>query len=174
MAWPLAHLDEALYQLAQKSGLFSTKEALRLTPSAAEELHGDSLDRWLDAAAAQMGVEVESVGAAYAEIDRLLRYAPPALIPLYTGTHASGSSTTREEGYAETTHFLVAIKGDRQRVTILGADGTTHRLPLHTVCAAIWATLEAPLVPEVEQFIDTLALPPIAAATRARRSSANG
>jgi len=76
LAWPLAHLDEALYQLAQKSGLLSSKEALRLTPSAAEELHGDSLDRWLDAAAAQMGVEVESVGAAYAEIDRLLRYAP--------------------------------------------------------------------------------------------------
>ncbi len=159
LAWPLAHLDEALYQLAQKSGLLSTQEALRLTPSAAEELHGDALDRWLDAAAAQMGVEVESVGAAYAEIDRLLRYAPPALIPLYTGTHSSGAQPTHAEGHPETTHFLVAIKGDRQRVTILGADGTTHRVPLHTVCSAIWATLEAPLVPEVEQFVDTLALP---------------
>ncbi len=159
LAWPLAHLDEALYQLAQKSGLLSTKEAMRLTPSSADELQGDSLDRWLDAAAAQMGVEVESVGAAYAEIDRLLRYAPPALIPLYTAGYAAGAPAGQEENQAEATHFLVAIKGSRQHVTLLGADGTTHRLPVDKVRAAIWSTIEAPLLPEVDQLIDTLNLP---------------
>lgn len=160
LAWPVAHLDEALYQLAQKSGLLSTKDALRLTPSVAEDLHGASLDRWLDAAAGQMGVEVETVGAAYGEIERLLRYAPPALIPLYTipsdaERFATGRPTT------EAPNFLVAIKGDRRRVTLLGADGAVHRVPLALTRAAIWAALETPMAPEIEQMIKPTGVPKV-------------
>ncbi|MCX6043804.1 MAG: ABC transporter ATP-binding protein, partial [Chloroflexi bacterium] len=159
LAWPIAHLDEALYQLAQKSGLLSTKEALRLTPSAADALHGASFDRWLDAAAAQMGVEVETVGTVYDGIEGLMRYAPPALIPLYptpqNGSDALGAAPSLEEA----THFLVALKGNRHSIQLLGADGTIHRLPLRIVRAAIWAALELPLLWEVDQTLESLALP---------------
>lgn len=160
LAWPLSHLDEALYQLAQKSGILSTKEALRLTPSAAEALYGDSLDRWLDAAAAQMGAEVETVGAAYAEVDHLLRYAPPALIPLCPPLPTDAFGLTTEQPQAEATHYLVVLKGNRYAVTILGADGTLHRIPRHRVRAAIWAALEEPLYPEVDGLLDPLGLSP--------------
>jgi len=157
LAWPVAHLDEALYQLAQQSGLLSSQEALRLTPSAAEALHGDSLDRWLDAAAGQMGAEVETVGAGYAEIAHLLRYAPPALLPLYAPP--TQSQPLDEQSTAEATHFLVVIKGNRQNVTLLGADGIAHRIPLATVHSAIWAVLETPLRSEIEPLLDAMQLP---------------
>ena len=164
LAWPVAQLDEAVSQLAQRSGLLSTKEALRLMPSAAEALHGDSLDRWLDAATAQMDIEVETVGAAYDGIEHLMRYAPPALIPLYpaspnnAGTPNSAQSSAAQR-MGEATHFLVAIKGNRRSITLLGADGAVHRVPLRVARSAIWATLEAPLLPEIEQSLSSLALP---------------
>lgn len=166
LAWPVADLDEALYQLAQKSGLLSTKEALRLTPSAAEKLQGDSLDRWLDAAAGQMGVEVESVSAGYSEMDRLLRYAPPALIPLYDAVDQAGptsrspiSSTAVSEGGVEAPRFLIAIKSNRRRVTVLGADGAVHHLSLSLVRAAIWATQEMPLFGEIDDLLADAGVP---------------
>lgn len=158
LAWPVAHLDEALYQLAQKSGLLSSTEALRLTPNATEELQGDSLDRWLDAAAGQMGAEVESVGATYTEINRLLRYAPPALIPLYVPSSDPGEQT-RGHPAPEATHFLAAVKGNRRRVTLLGADGAVHRIPLPLAQAAIWSAVATPLHGEVDALLKSAGLP---------------
>lgn len=158
LAWPIADLDEALYQLAQRSGLLSTKEALRLAPSAAEALQGDSLDRWLDAAAGQMGVEVEAVAASYEETERLLRYAPPALIPLYLPSHDPLQAS--DEQPVAATHFLIAITGNRRRITLLGADGSTHRLALPLVCKAIWATVARPLLDEADTLFKPVGLSP--------------
>ncbi|MBX3010160.1 MAG: ABC transporter ATP-binding protein [Caldilineaceae bacterium] len=160
LAWPVSHLDEALYQLALKSGILSSKEALRLTPSAAEALHGDSLDRWLDAAAAQMGAEIETVGAAYPEVEHLLRYAPPVLVPLCPAIPAEVAGLTTEQPQVEATHYLAIIQGNRSTVTVLGADGTVHRLSRGLVRAAIWATLETPLQSAAEPWLGTLTMAP--------------
>ncbi|MCB0065014.1 MAG: ABC transporter ATP-binding protein, partial [Caldilineaceae bacterium] len=55
--------------------------------------------------------------------------------------------------------FLVLLKGNRWRVTLLGADGAIHRYPTELVRAAICAPLEVPIQLPVETLLDGMAMP---------------
>lgn len=154
LAWPVTDLDEALFQMAQQTGLLSKEEVLRLTPSPVEYLDATTLDHWLDVAAGQMSVEVETVSTAYGDVTRLLYYGAPALIPIYaTQQHL------HDPHGVTVPNFLILLKGGRWRVTLLGADGSIHRYPTELVRAAICAALEIPLQPTVEALLNEMAMP---------------
>lgn len=154
LAWPVADLDEALIQMAQQTGLLAKADITRLPPSPVDHVDASTLDRWLDIAASQMSVEVETVSTAYGEVSHLLHYGAPALLPIY--------GTRQQLLEQSTTHvpaFLVLLTGNRWRVTILGADGATHRYPTELVRAAICAPLEVPIQLTVETLLNGMAMP---------------
>ena len=154
LAWPLADLDEALFQMAQWTGVLSKEEAARLTPGPVEHVDAVALDRWLDVATGQMSMEVETVSASYGEVSHLLHYGAPALVPIYaTRQQVLETSTTLLP------NFLVLLKGSRWRVTLLGADGAIHQYPTEMVRAAISAAWEIPLQLTIETLLDGMAMP---------------
>jgi len=154
LAWPVADLDEALLQMAYQSGLLAKDDVVRLTPVPVEQIDGAALDRWLALAAGQMSAEVETVSAAYGDVAHLLHYGAPAFLPIYA---------TQQQLLAQTPalmpNFLVLLKGNRWRVTILGADGAVHRYPTELVRAAICAPLEVPVQLPVETLLNGMAMP---------------
>lgn len=154
LAWPVADLDEALFEMAQQTGFLSKEDVARLTPGPVDHVDATSLERWLDIAAGQMSVEVETVSAAYGEVSNLLRYGAPALVPIY-----ATRQQFQEESATHVPNFLVLLKGNRWRTTLLGADGAIHRFPTEMVRAAICAPLELPIQLNVETILNGMAMP---------------
>lgn len=154
LAWPLADLDEGLFQMAQRTGLLSKEEVARLTPGPVDHVDATALDRWLDIATGQMSMEVETVSATYGDVAHLLHYGAPALLPIYaTRQQLLDPATTLLSS------FLVLLKGSRWRVTLLGADGAVHHYPTEMVRAAICAAWEIPLQLTIEPLLDGMAMP---------------
>lgn len=154
LAWPVAELDEALFQMAQQTGLLAKADIVRLTPIPVDQIDAAALERWLDIAAGQMNAEVETVSASYGEVAHLLHYGAPALLPIYTTQQQLVEQTT-----AFVPDFLVLLQGNRWRVTLLGADGAIHRYPTELVRAAICAPLEVPVQLPVETLLNGMAMP---------------
>lgn len=154
LAWPVSDLDEALFQMGQQTGILAKEDVLRLTPGPVASVDTTTLDRWLDVATSQMGVEVETVSAAYGDVSHLLQHGAPALLPIYA---------TQQEFLdplaPAVPDFLVLLKGGRWRVTILGADGAVHQYPTEMVRAAICAALEIPRQPPIDLLLDGIAMP---------------
>ncbi len=154
LAWPIADLDEALLQMAQQLGLLLNQDGLRLPQGLVGSPDATTLERWLDVAAGQMDLEVETVSTAYGDVAQLLRYGAPALLPIY-----ATRQQLLEPQASEWPNFLVLLKGNRFQVTLLGADGSRHRFATELVRAAICAALEVPLQPRLQALLDGMAMP---------------
>lgn len=120
--------------LARESGL-------PVRPGQAGKARDD--DEWVEAVAASLGVEVEAAELPYAEVERQLRSAGPAIL--------------RIPG-AEGPRFLALMKG-RRRVTLLGPDLTVRRLKTEVVRTALCQPLETPLLSEVDQMLNRASVP---------------
>ena len=154
LAWPVADLDEALLQMAQQLGFLTNQEGLRLPPGLTGAAGTTTLDRWLDIAVGQMGLEIETVSTTYATVTQLLCDGAPALLPIYVNEQQLYDLQT-----TESPNFLVLLKGNRWRVTLLGADGRLHHYATASVCAAICAVAELPLQPMIHAMLDEMAIP---------------
>jgi ATP-binding cassette subfamily B protein len=154
LTWPLSRLGEALEALGRQSGL-SPSPIQTPSPPEAFALAGnedDELDDWLEAVASQMRLEVEPAEAPYAEADRLVRTAGPALL------RVPGGGDPR---------FLCVLGGGRRVVSLLGPDRVVHRVRLEVVRTALCRNFEAPLASEVDRLLDEAEVP-LGRRTRAR------
>ncbi|PON17394.1 hypothetical protein C2W62_13485 [Candidatus Entotheonella serta] len=148
LAWPVSQLDEALYLLADKSGLLSREEEpQRLPPTLAAWRDGE-LERWFSAAAVQLKIEVEPVHVSYREVNELIGHGAPVLLPL----------PVREPGDEEP-HFVALLKGRWGWVAVLGIDGLRHWVRASTIHATVCHDLEAQVQPEIERLLDAMELP---------------
>ena len=138
--WPASRLGEALDALVRESGLTATPGG---TPNPAERA---ALDSWLETAAAGLGVECEAVAVPYAECERRLRYAGPALLELPEGG------------------FLALLDG----FVLLGPDLRRYRGSAGAIRSALFSRTEAPVQAEVDRFLEDCRIPP----RRRRRSRA--
>src|SRR5215469_3673532 len=102
--------------LARKSGLFAGSVQNLTTPLNLPADNDEALRRWIDAAAARLGIEAEPVEMSYSEIPQLVG-AGPALLRV---------KTKKER------RFLALIGHRHKAVTILGSD-----LAEHTVSAEL-------------------------------------
>jgi ATP-binding cassette subfamily B protein len=143
--WPASQLDEAIIALAQKSGFLSDAlDSPTLPPNLRTKKRG--LNDGISAVANWLGIEAESIRASYAEVDQLLRHGGPALFQL-----PSQSDEPR---------FLLLMKARllSRHAYILAPDFSLKRVKASLIRAAWCYQLEAPLLPEVSQFLRQIGL----------------
>jgi len=157
LVWTRAQLGEAVDVLAQRAGLAASQSA-PAQPSASPQRTDDAaLERWLTDLVARMHLEVEPVSVTYADVERLLRGAGPALL--------------RVPGDGE--HFLALLRGNRHTVTLIGPDHGLRRVPPQTVRAALCAAVEAPRRANLDDVLTRAGVPP-KRQPRARRAILRG
>jgi ATP-binding cassette subfamily B protein len=138
--WPACRLGEAIEALGRRSGLEPRAAELAAPPTTAPD---SLLGPWIEAAAAWLGLEAEPVEAPYAEADRLIRGAGPALLRVADG---------------EGPRFLVLLRGDRRRPSLLASDLSIVRVPAEAVRAALCREVEAGREGQVERLLDEAGL----------------
>src|SRR5215471_6585314 len=141
LAWPVGRLGEAIVALARLQGwrLRGVEAAGGMAGPALDST--ETLDTWLEAAAAWLGLEAEPVEVPYGEVEDLVRGAGPALLRL----------PSREKP-----GFLTLLGSQRRWVRLLGPDLAVHRVPVEVVRTALCQAVEAPLQTEVEQMLQAV------------------
>ena len=87
-SWPVSRLGEALEILAVESSLKPRSVDIPAPPQGLGQFgitgHNgcEALGRWIETAASCLGLEAEPVQMSYAQTERLLRHAGPALVLL--------------------------------------------------------------------------------------------
>jgi len=138
LAWPLSRLSEALEIVARRSGLRQHGMA-EASPAGSAPSDHEALVRWLGAAAAQLGIEIEPAEVPYAELERALHRAAPALIEI----SANGKQC-----------FLALVGSGRKVLRVLGPDLIEHRIWPETISAGLRSALEAPLQNDTEHILE--------------------
>jgi ATP-binding cassette, subfamily B, bacterial len=159
ISWPAARLGEALDLLARRAGLQpQTAPGLTLpavdaasapnasnASNAASTRSGPETARWLDWAAAQLGIELEAVDTPVPELSALVAGAGPALL---RWTDAQG-----------VTAYLLLLGRSGGRLRMLAPDLRVRRTaPQLLVRALRWAH-EADGAPEVDDLMHQAAVP---------------
>jgi ATP-binding cassette, subfamily B, bacterial len=144
LAWPISRLGEACAALARTRGLSPRSVEPSTPPQGLAHSDSEALARWIEAAAACLGLEAEPVEASYAEVERLVQGAGPALLRL----PADGEP-----------RFLALLGGRRRAVAILGPDRAVHRLRPEVIRAALCQALERPLVAGIDRLLSEAGVP---------------
>jgi ATP-binding cassette subfamily B protein len=144
--WPISKLDEALIALAQKSGFLSDLPDSKFTQPTIKKgtNESDVLNNWIEAAASWLGIEAEEVSTPYGEIQQLLRLSGPALFHLRVQDEES--------------RLLLLLKRGWRGAAIVTPDGEVIRVKPSEIRAAWCYDLEAPLLPEIEEFLAEMGL----------------
>jgi hypothetical protein len=82
LAWPLTRLGELLEALARQRGLPLSGRDTPRPPEGLARADTEGLGAWIAATASWLGLEAESVEAPYAEVERLIGGAGPAILRL--------------------------------------------------------------------------------------------
>jgi len=156
IAWPWEELAQAAHALAARArgaaGAAGAAGGARFDAAAAGPAPEGSADvgRWLCAMLAPLEVEVEPASTLFAERERLVRDAGPALLRIVP-----------REGDAP--GVLPLLAGGGRRVRVLGRDGRVHRIAVAEVAAALGRAVEAPLEDRVDRLVSRAGLRPDAA-----------
>jgi ATP-binding cassette subfamily B protein len=158
LAWPLPRLGEALETTAQQTGLVpwgrpATRDHSR--PAWGPDANEASITQWVAQCAGWLGIEAEPVASSYREVAEMVRGAAPALLRL------------PPEKPQAPPRYLVLLNGGR-RLTLLGPDLKTHRVPSEAVRAALCQPLIAPWVEITDSLLAMLGGKPRADARRER------
>ena len=144
LSWPVSRLGEALEALARTGDLAPRSVEVPPPPHSLARDGAEGLGRWIEATAGSLGLEAEPVDVSYAEVERLVRSAGPALLRL--------------PGAGEP-HFLALLSGRRRAVSILGPDHLLHRLRPDVICRALCHELEQLHRAQVDQLLGAAKVP---------------
>ncbi|MGO9114649.1 MAG: ATP-binding cassette domain-containing protein [Thermoguttaceae bacterium] len=153
LAWPAARLGEAMETLARRTGLAVPRGDAAAPPHSLAGTGGELIDDWIEALAARLGLEAESVEAPHAEVRRLMTGAAPALLRL------PGESEPR---------FLVLITGNRRHVVLLSPELTAVPVRPDLIGELLCQPWEASVCGSVDRILANIRL----SAKRRRRAQA--
>ncbi|MGC2322964.1 MAG: hypothetical protein WA463_10070, partial [Terriglobales bacterium] len=136
ITWPANRLAEALEALALRSGLRPKSIELPIPPAGIAD-DPRRLGLWIESATSALGLEAEPSEIRYAEVERKLALAAPALIRCSDGR-------------------LLALLDAR---TVLGPDLALHRLGAEVIRAELCADVETPLSSEMDDLLEAAAIP---------------
>lgn len=155
MLWPPARLGEAMELLARKAKILLRPHEAPIPPQAVVRGERARLERWVDLAADQLGIEAESVSTSYSEVATFIRGAGPAVIEIL--------HRPTQEGTA-----FVAISGARwDWVALLSPDFKTRWVRAREVERLLCTGYEAPFASSLQPYLDSL--PSASAANEAAR-----
>ena len=141
--WPASRLGEALDALARRSGL-SSKVAETRNPGASIVSEPAVLNRWVETAAATLGLEAEPADVRYSELEDYLRTAGPAVVRL----SPSGEP-----------QFLAVLEARGGKVRVLGPDFAVYNFAAARLKAQLCRPIEAPLAGEIDRILDQAGIP---------------
>jgi ATP-binding cassette, subfamily B, bacterial len=137
LLWPHARIGEAVVALARRSGLIAAAAPAARNPPSGDEA---ALDRWLSAAGAQLGVEVEPVVATNREAEGALGSLFPALVQI-------GDR-------------VLLVLGRRGRALVcLGPDGDPATVARRDVALALQSEHAGPHLEKITSLMAKSALP---------------
>ena len=144
LSWPVSRLGEAIEALARTGALAPRSVEVPSPPHNLAQDGAEGLGRWIEATAGSLGLEAEPVDVPYAEVERLVRSAGPALLRL----PSAGEPL-----------FLALLSGRRRAVSILGPDRRLHRLRPDVICRALCHHLEQLHIAQVDQLLGEAKVP---------------
>ncbi len=137
LAWSLPRLGEAIYALAHAARLAPRLAQVSVPPVDLEQ-SGPALDRWIDGAAAALGLESEPVESTYAEVESFLLKSGPSLVRI----SADGDA-----------RFLALLGRRGERLLVLPPDDEVVAVPLQEVRQSLCRTLEAPAATALDSVL---------------------
>jgi ABC-type multidrug transport system fused ATPase/permease subunit len=142
LCWPVSKIGEAIQSIARRSGLAPVVARAPDPPGTLAPVAGESLARWIEKTSCLLGLEAEPVVSPYAEADRFVRNAGPALLRL------PGESC-----------FLALIAARRGAALILAPDLRVHRVKLKLIQAALCREIEAGVAAKVDRLLVKAGVP---------------
>jgi ATP-binding cassette subfamily B protein len=142
VAWPGDRLAEALQVLARDSGLAARPLDASGGPPAGDP---EAAGRWIEVAAAAMGLEAEPVETAYAEVETMVRKASPAIVRL--------------QGSDGPCFLALAGTIGRRSVAVLDPEGRSRRVSVAGVRDALCRELDERFAPEVDRLLAEAGVP---------------
>ncbi len=136
ISWPANRIGEALEALASRSGLRPKSVELPAPPADLAD-NFRRLGLWIESAASSLGLEAEPEEIRYADLERKLASAAPAIVRCSDG------------------RLLALLDAG----TILGPDLQVHRLGTEAICAELCADAEAPFSSELDDLLEAAAIP---------------
>ncbi len=147
LVWPASRLGEAIKVLALKSGSSLGRLEIPALPQKLWSADNEALGRWLNVMAFRLGMEAETIMSSYAEVERTVRGAGPAIfrLPEYS-----------KQGEP---HFLALLKSNWRGVFVIGPDLALHRVDPEVIRSALCYHLEAAWVPATDQLLSGAGVP---------------
>jgi ATP-binding cassette subfamily B protein len=157
-AWPLARAGEALAALGVQSRIATAGESPG-APDADAMTGGEretnrALGRWIEAAAAWLGMEAEPAPISYLDLCRRLPGSAPALVRI----PAAGEP-----------RLLAILGGSRRRVSLLTPERTTRQVASRRLAGLLGSAKQASLGKGIDAILENLTL---SASQRARVGAA--
>ena len=145
--WPLLRLGEAIAALGAAGLDAPTAGEAPRPPAALETTSNDgsrALERWIEAAAAWLGMEAEPASIAYSALREQLCKCAPAIV------RVPASAPPR---------FLVVSGGSRRRVSLVAPDLETRRFPACDVTKFLCAGTDPDIVAQTDAVLEGMRVP---------------
>jgi len=113
-----------------------------MVPPPLEALDEETLDRWIDALALGLGLEIEPIQSTYSDADHLLLAASPSLLQL------AGTSTEAPP------RFIALLKGGKRRIHLIAQDGSVQQVRRELLQDALWAETSSGYTQSIQQMLN--------------------
>lgn len=130
ITWPFAQVGGVMEALAKRAGLHPREAEIPVPPE------GTALDSWIPSAGLTLGIEAEPVESTYADLEKMIRHAGPAVVKVPV------------EGE---TRFLALL--DSRALT---PDGEDVPVPVSEVRRKLAGDLESAVAPQIEPLVQDL------------------
>jgi len=141
LSWPAERVAEALALLARRGALDPRPVEPGAPPPGVDLSDPTAREIWIQATAAEQGVEIDDILPAYAEVDALFPPEDPLLIEIPAGDGAP--------------RFLAALPGrSAKRVSLLASDHGSRAVPAEEIRAALRRRLDRGFEGYVERVLD--------------------
>lgn len=143
LVWPAERLAEGMEALARAARLSPARCEPLPVPAAVADSAAERV-RWMDWAAARLGIEVESVETSMTEFESMALRAGPAIFAVQAGAGAG---------------FVLVLRSSGRGLRVLAPDSRVHRCPVAWLREAKCARLEAPFAVEIDRLLSFSDLP---------------
>jgi ATP-binding cassette subfamily B protein len=154
--WPKSRLGELLENLARRAKLNSHPINLPEPPGELFSAGDQALDRWLDVAAAHLGLEAEPVDTNYSEVEQFLQSAGPAILQLPVEL----MDDQRNETLTSQPLYLGLIRGGKKNVKVITPDLRVGKLRTDIIHSALCFPYESPIEDDIDQLLLDAEVPP--------------